>query len=51
MADLQSAAKPLNLEENSRLAEAAAPETDNGTITDELASVIDAGHTSLSWRG
>ncbi|MBO49399.1 MAG: hypothetical protein CMJ69_01300 [Planctomycetaceae bacterium] len=40
---------PSNPEENGRLAEGAAPdaapETDNGTITDELASMIDAWHT------
>ena len=40
---------PLNPEENGRLAEGAAPdaapETGNGTITAELAGVIDAWHT------
>ena len=40
---------PLNPEENGplekRLAQRLAPETDNGTITDELAGVIDAWHT------
>ncbi len=40
---------PLNPEENGplekRLAQRLAPETGNGTITDELASVIDAWHT------
>ena len=40
---------PLNPEENGRLAEGAAPdaapETGKGTITAELASVIDAWHS------
>ena len=36
---------PLNPEENGTLGKWLAPETDNGTITNELASVIDAWHT------
>jgi len=36
---------PLNPEENGRLAEGAAPETGNGTITAELARVIDTWHS------
>ena len=36
---------PLNPEENGCFDEGAAPETGNGTITDELAGVIDAWYT------
>ena len=36
---------PLNPEQNGPLGKRLAPETGNGTITEELAGVIDAWHT------